>query len=51
VGDVPLHLKWAIKVAHPLQKSLTSTDFRLTKAIFLPVCDSKLSEHRAVSLL
>jgi len=29
VGDVPLHLKWAIEVTHPLQKSLMSTDFRL----------------------
>jgi len=29
VGDVPFHLKWAIEVTHPLQKSLTSTDFRL----------------------
>jgi len=27
VGDVPFHLKWAIEVTHPLQKSLTSTDF------------------------
>jgi len=29
VGDVPFHLKWAIEVTHPLQKSLTSTDFCL----------------------
>ena len=29
VGDVPFHLKWAIEVTHPLQKSLTLTDFRL----------------------
>jgi len=30
VGDVPFHLKWAIEVTYPpLQKSLTSTDFRL----------------------
>jgi len=34
VGDVPFHLKWAIEVTHPLQKSLTSTDFNLTNAIF-----------------
>ena len=34
MGDVPFHLKWAIKVTHPLQKLLTSTDFRLTNAIF-----------------
>ena len=33
-GDVPFHLKWAIEVTHPLQKSLTSTDLRLTNAIF-----------------
>jgi len=35
----------------PLQKSLTSTGFLLTNAIFLPVCDSKLSKRRVVSLL
>jgi len=29
VGDIPFHLKWAIEVIHPLQKSLTSTDLRL----------------------
>jgi len=29
VGDVPFHLKWAIEVTHPLQKSFTSTDFSL----------------------
>jgi len=29
VGDVAFHLKWAIEVTHPLQKSLASTDFRL----------------------
>jgi len=29
VGDVPFHLKWAIEVTHPLQKSITSTDFRI----------------------
>ena len=34
MGDVPFHLKWVIEVTHPLQKSLTSTDFRLTNAIF-----------------
>jgi len=34
VGDVPFHLKWAIEVTHPLQKSLKSTDFCLTNAIF-----------------
>jgi len=50
VGDVPFNLKWAIEVTHPLQKSLTSTDFRVTNAI-LPVCDSKLSKRRTVSLL
>jgi len=30
VGDVPFHLKWAIEVTHPLQKSLTSTDFQVS---------------------
>jgi len=34
VSDVPFHLKWAIEVTHPLQKSLTSTDFHLTNTIF-----------------
>jgi len=29
VGNVTFHLQWAIEVTHPLQKSLTSTDFRL----------------------
>jgi len=29
VVDIPFHLKWALEVTHPLQKSLTSTDFRL----------------------
>jgi len=29
VGDAPFHLKLAIEMTHPFQKSLTSTDFRL----------------------
>jgi len=34
VGDVPFHQKWPMEVTHPLQKSLTSTDFCLTNVIF-----------------
>jgi len=29
VGNAPFHLKWAIEVTPPIQKSPTSTDFRL----------------------
>ena len=29
VGDAPFRLKFALKVIHPSEKTLTSTDFRL----------------------